>query len=37
MGFEKINLYMEMDFTNLKFSFEIFKFLRDLFCLIFSF
>jgi hypothetical protein len=37
MGFEKINLDIEMDFTNLEFSFEILKFyiffLLDIFTL----
>jgi hypothetical protein len=33
MGLEKINLNIEMDFTNLKFSFQILKNLRDFFLL----
>jgi hypothetical protein len=33
MGLEKINLYIEMDFTNLKFSLKILKFFKDFFLL----
>ncbi len=31
MGLEKVNLDIEMDFTNLKFSFEILIFFKDFF------
>jgi len=31
MGLEKINLDIKMDFTNLKISFEILKFLKEFF------
>jgi hypothetical protein len=33
MGLENINLDIKMDFMNLKFSFEILKFLEDFFLL----
>jgi hypothetical protein len=33
MGLEKINLNIEMDLMNLKFSFQIFKCFRDFFLL----
>jgi len=36
MGLEKINLNEEMEFTNLKFSFQIYKILKKNSCLIFS-
>jgi hypothetical protein len=33
MGFEEIDLNIELDFTNLKFSFKIKKYLKDFFLL----
>ncbi len=36
MDLEKINLYMEMEFMNLEFSFQIFKILKKKSYLIFS-